>query len=433
MGVTDINPLHDFTGIGTRRRGPAPSGDVTDGRSLFGSIRSMGEKKPAPPTHRDPDLVQTHKIRDLDGRKSASPVKTTAQRPGPGADLVQTHGSQTHQTRTFRPPDLVQTCSQTHGSEIWARKTTSPTHGSGFSVKPRTPRIRIMSFTQEMSGSKWILLVLLFARCASGSYPRAENVTWKSTNFKTVLTWGPEPTPDYTYTVEFYAIGGNKQRNHHCTRSSQTSCDLSASMTDVQSCYRADIVSEPPLGATSDLVEFPHTTTSTFCPYKETDIGRPDFELRMSEDKSLTTLVVSDPLTALFSDRRQLNVRDVFGEKLQYKVTYRKNRSTGTKVQTSPSSLIQLQNLDPGESYCFSVQAFIPDRTGEKQLSEMSSTKCSHDDHQSLFKVYSLGSIVGGVLLLLLLVGGAIGVGVFCCRRRRSQRAGKEAVPLRAV
>lgn len=37
----------------------------------------------------------------------------------------------------------------------------------------------------------------------AGSYPRAQNVTWKSTNFKTILAWEPKPSAEYSYTVEF--------------------------------------------------------------------------------------------------------------------------------------------------------------------------------------------------------------------------------------
>lgn len=40
---------------------------------------------------------------------------------------------------------------------------------------------------------------------SAGSYPRAYNVTWKSTNFKTILTWGPKPSDHYSYTVEYFA------------------------------------------------------------------------------------------------------------------------------------------------------------------------------------------------------------------------------------
>lgn len=38
----------------------------------------------------------------------------------------------------------------------------------------------------------------------AASYPRAYNVTWKSTNFKTVLTWDPKPSHLYSYTVELF-------------------------------------------------------------------------------------------------------------------------------------------------------------------------------------------------------------------------------------
>lgn len=59
------------------------------------------------------------------------------------------------------------------------------------------------------------------------------------------------------------------------------------------------------------------------------DIDKPDFKLEVSEDQRKTTLFVTDPLTALFKDGRQLNIRDVFSDQLMYKVTYRKNKSTG--------------------------------------------------------------------------------------------------------
>lgn len=64
------------------------------------------------------------------------------------------------------------------------------------------------------------------------------------------------------------------------------------------------------------------------------DIGKPDFKLEVSEDKKNTTLFVTDPLTAVFKDGRQLTLRDIFADKLKYKVTYRKNKSAG-KVSDS--------------------------------------------------------------------------------------------------
>ncbi|KAM8823856.1 tissue factor-like [Spinachia spinachia] len=281
-----------------------------------------------------------------------------------------------------------------------------------------------------------VLLTVLYlsTRAASGSYPRAQNVTWKSTNFKTILTWEPNPSADYSYTVEFSAVGADTQRNSHCIRSSGTRCDLSSSLSDLNANYVADVLSEPPLGATSGLIEFPHTRSPRFCPYKDTDIGRPDFKLKVSEDKKKTTLYVTDALTALFKDGQQLDIRDVFSNQLQYKVTYWKNKSTGKKVHVSASNVIEMTQLDRAKSYCFKVQAYIPSRSPDKQLGELSRTQCSTEDNQSVFEVYSVGVIAAAIFLILLLVGLIIAVTVVCYKRReKSQKSGKEEMPLRDV
>ncbi|XP_044033037.1 coagulation factor IIIa isoform X1 [Siniperca chuatsi] len=278
------------------------------------------------------------------------------------------------------------------------------------------------------------IIFFLSTHSASGSYPRAQNVTWKSTNFKTILTWEPKTLADYSYTVEFSAVGGDKQRNPHCIRSLVTVCDLSSSLTDLNAYYIADVLSEPPLGATSDLIEFPYTSSPRFCPYKDTDIGRPDFKLEVSEDKKKTTLYVTDPLTALFKDGLQLNIRDIFSDQLQYRVTYRKNKSTGKKVYNSKTNVIELTDLDRGESYCFNVQAYIPSRRIDKQLGELSQTQCSNNDYQSVFEVYSVGVITAAIFLILLLIGLIIAVTVVCCKRRKKAlKCGKEVLPLTDV
>ncbi|XP_073344564.1 coagulation factor III, tissue factor a [Pagrus major] len=278
------------------------------------------------------------------------------------------------------------------------------------------------------------IVFCLSAHSVSGSYPRAQNVTWKSTNFKTILTWEPKPSADYSYTVEFSQVGGNTKRNPHCIQSSRTVCDLSNSLTELTAYYTADVLSQPPLGVTSDLTEFPHTSSPRFCPYKETDIGKPDFKLEVSEDKKKTTLYVTDPLTALFKDGHQQNIRDIFSEQLQYKVTYRKNTSTGKKVYNSKSNVIEVPDLDRGVSYCFNVQAYIPSRSINKQLGELSQTQCSNDDSKSIFEEYSVGVIAAAILFILLLVGLIIAVTVICCKRRRKAlKSGKEGLPLRDV
>ncbi|XP_045905086.1 coagulation factor IIIa [Micropterus dolomieu] len=279
-----------------------------------------------------------------------------------------------------------------------------------------------------------LFVFFLSAHSASGSYPQAQNVTWKSTNFKTILTWEPKPSADYSYTVEFSVVGGDKQRNPHCIRSSVTVCDLSSSLTELNAYYTADVLSEPPLGASSDLIEFPYTKSPRFCPYKDTDIGRLDFKLEVSEDKKKTTLYVADPLTALFKDGHQLKLSDIFSDQLQYKVTYRKNQSTGKKVYNSKTNVIELTDLDQGESYCFNVQAYIPSRSIDKQLGELSHTQCSNNNNQSFFKVYSGGVIAAAIFLVLLLVSLIITVTVVCYRRKKKAlKSGKERMPLQTV
>ncbi|GAA6219500.1 tissue factor [Lates japonicus] len=280
------------------------------------------------------------------------------------------------------------------------------------------------------------LLIVFFLPTFSATdlYPKAQNVTWKSTNFKTILSWEPKPSADYSYTVEFSTVSGGKQRTPHCIRSSGTVCDLSNSLTDLRANYVADVLSEPPLGVTSDIIEPPYTSSPQFCPYKDTEIGRPDFKLEVSGDKKKTTLYVTDPLTAVFKDGRQLNIRDIFSDELQYKVTYRRNKSTGKKVLISKTNEIELTDLDRGESYCFNVQAYIPSRVGDKQLGELSHTQCSKDDNQSIFEMYSVGVIAAAIFLILLLIGIIIAVTVVCCKRRnKALKSGKEGMPLNDV
>ncbi|KAJ3611030.1 hypothetical protein NHX12_021046 [Muraenolepis orangiensis] len=274
--------------------------------------------------------------------------------------------------------------------------------------------------------------VLFFTHLVSGSFPRAQNVTWTSTNFKTLLTWGPKPSEEYSYTVDFSVIGQDRQQNPHCIRSGETTCDLTRSLTQLKKTYEAEVLSEPPRGATSDLIEFPHTRSEPFCPYQDTDIDKPDFKIVEGKDKRSVTLYVVDPLTALFNNQQQLTLRDVFADDLQYKVTYRRASSTGKKTYVSKTSQVELTKLDQGESYCFTVQAYIPSRSTNKQLGAFSHTHCSEGE-RSFTDVYSVQVIIGGVLLILVLLAIIIAVTVVCCRRNRAQKNEKEGVPLRSV
>lgn len=276
-----------------------------------------------------------------------------------------------------------------------------------------------------------LLHVCVSSRLVLGSFPRAQNVTWKSTNFKTVLTWGPEPTADYSYTVEFNQVGHDQQRNPHCIRTSQTQCDLSRGMPDVTACYTAYVVSEPPLGAPAELKEHPYTIAPKFCPSQDTVIGSPSFRLEVGQDQRSTTVFIRDPLTALFREQQQLSLRDVYGDQLDYRVSYRRNKSTGKKEVTSRSNTVEVSGLDQGQSYCFQVQAVVRSRPPHSQLGELSQALCTPQTHPSLLDQYSVLVIAGAVLLPLLLLGALVAVVVVCCRRKKKEaRSEKETQAL---
>lgn len=54
------------------------------------------------------------------------------------------------------------------------------------------------------------------------------------------------------------------------------------------------------------------------------------------------------------------------------------------KEYNSKINVIELTDLDVGESYCFNIQAYIPSRSINKQLGELSQTQCSDDNNNSL-------------------------------------------------
>uniref|UniRef100_A0A8C1Q4D8 Tissue factor n=1 Tax=Cyprinus carpio TaxID=7962 RepID=A0A8C1Q4D8_CYPCA len=264
-------------------------------------------------------------------------------------------------------------------------------------------------------------------------FPKAQNVTWSSLNFKTILMWSPKPT-NHSYTVEFSQVGQDRERTPHCIRTMAMECDLTAGLKKLNAYYTADILSEPMRGVSSDLVEFPHATTEKFSPYYDTAIGRPEFRIEVSSDKRKTTLHVEDIPTALFVDEKRLNIRDVFMDNLQYKVTYRKAKSTGKKEKISKSSIIELTDLDRGESYCFYVQAFLPFRAQDKQHGEISNIQCSSEESPSIFEEYGMGVIAGAILITILAITAIIIVIVMCCRqRKRAVNTGKERLPLNGV
>ncbi|MBN3296641.1 TF factor, partial [Amia calva] len=151
-------------------------------------------------------------------------------------------------------------------------------------------------------------------------YPTAQNVSWSSHNFKTLLTWSPEPT-GYSYTVEYsvyLCYGLEMCINSFTKHSSTTECDLTMDLTELNQTYSADVVSEPKLGDPLDVEEYPYTKSERFCPYKDTTIGKPNFTFEVNESKNKITLHIQDPVSAIRGANNELlKMREIFKEELK--------------------------------------------------------------------------------------------------------------------
>lgn len=64
-----------------------------------------------------------------------------------------------------------------------------------------------------------------------------------------------------------HRIGQSTERTPHCIKSTETECDLTAELKNLKASYKADVLSEPARGVTSDLIEHPYTTSERFSPY----------------------------------------------------------------------------------------------------------------------------------------------------------------------
>ncbi|KAL7874385.1 hypothetical protein SRHO_G00053550 [Serrasalmus rhombeus] len=276
----------------------------------------------------------------------------------------------------------------------------------------------------KLSGFLCVWAFFLTPDCVSGTFPKAQNVTWDSLNFKTLLTWSPKPV-NYSYTVEFSKQGENNERVPFCIRTSETECDLTSGLKDLKGRYTADVVSEPVKDGTSDHTEYPYTTSPFFIPYLDTVIGKPEFKIIVSDDQKKVTLYIIDIPTAIVneSNGQRLTIRDIFKDDLQYKISYRKAKSTGKKEKLSAGSEIELTDLEKGRSYCFNVQAYILSRSPGKQLGELSNVQCSPEEATSIFEEYSLTVIALAILAIIVIIAVVIAVIVLCWRRRQKQRA----------
>ncbi|KAF4021572.1 hypothetical protein G4228_013443 [Cervus hanglu yarkandensis] len=95
---------------------------------------------------------------------------------------------------------------------------------------------------------------------------KAYNITWKSTNFKTILEWEPKPI-NSLYTVQISPRLGNWKNK--CFYTTNTECDVTDEIVkNVKETYLARVLSYP-ADIRSYAVEPPFTNSPEFTPYLE--------------------------------------------------------------------------------------------------------------------------------------------------------------------
>ncbi|XP_059199922.1 tissue factor-like [Centropristis striata] len=255
--------------------------------------------------------------------------------------------------------------------------------------------------------------------------PTADNLKWVSLDFKTILTWTTQPS-DYKYTVSYASDDSDWEEGENCIRVSETECDLTKDFRIIDRTYHAQVKTEP---ATTDYdydhEEFPHTYSTNFNPYKESNISAVNFTVK-AIDESSVIINITDTLTAIHNSRgKQLSLRDVLRNDLKYKISYYKSGSTGKRDITSDSLTKEVLNLEPGQSYCFMVAAFIPSRATVQQ-GAWSIQQCTTGDIEIL-QALSIGAWVGIIFILLTILIIIITVTVLCCKCWRQKNTSQQS------
>ncbi|XP_055258329.1 tissue factor isoform X1 [Moschus berezovskii] len=252
----------------------------------------------------------------------------------------------------------------------------------------------------------------------------AYNITWKSTNFKTILEWEPKPI-NYVYTVQISPRLGNWKNK--CFYTADTECDVTdETVKDVRETYLARVLSYP-AGTGTSAVEPPFTNSPEFTPYQDTNLGQPTIR-SFEQVGTKLNVTVQDARTLVRANSTFLSLRDVFGKDLNYTLYYWKASSTGKKKATTNTNEF-LIDVDKGENYCFHVQAVILSRRTNQKSPESPIECTSHEKGLST----ELFFIVGAVMLVIIIFIVVLSVSLHKCRKARAGRSGKENAPLNAA
>ncbi|XP_076976312.1 tissue factor [Tamandua tetradactyla] len=252
----------------------------------------------------------------------------------------------------------------------------------------------------------------------------AYNLTWKSTNFKTILEWKPKPI-NRVYTVQISHRQGDWKNK--CFHTADTECDLTDEIVkNVKETYLARVLSYPANNAkpSSSSVEPDRTNAPEFTPYLETNIGQPAIQ-SFEQVGTKLNVTVQDARTLVRMNGTFQSLREVFGQDLIYILYYWKASATGKKTAKTNTNEFLIE-VDKGENYCFSVQAVIPSRIANQKSPE-SIIECTSQE-KGMFRemFFIVGAIVFVVIIFLILLP----LTLYKCRKARAEQSGKENSPL---
>lgn len=281
---------------------------------------------------------------------------------------------------------------------------------------PRLPRL-------ETAVARTLLLGWVLARVtdAAGTPARAYNLTWKSTNFKTILEWEPKPI-NYVYTVQISSA--LEDWKSICFSITATECDLTNEIVqDVHQKYLARVISLMP-NNTGFFEDAHYSNSPDFTPYLQTKLGLPKIE-SFEQVGTKLNVTVHDTQTLVRSNGTFLSLRDIFGQNLNYMLYYWKASTTGKKTAVTNTNEF-LIDVEKGQDYCFLVQAVIPSRKVNKKSPE-SMTVCTKHE-KGVFR--EMFFIVGLVILFIIIIIIFLALFLHKCRKARAKQSGKENSPL---
>ncbi|RVE61383.1 hypothetical protein OJAV_G00170440 [Oryzias javanicus] len=252
------------------------------------------------------------------------------------------------------------------------------------------------------------------------SAPKAENVRWMSLDFTTILTWTAQPS-SHSFTVQYSIDENDWTESPDCIRTSETTCDMTEQLKHYDKPCRADIQTEHPDEVDYDVENLPHTYSPLINPYRESNISAAEFSVQQLNET--TVLVnITDPLTAIHKRNKQLSIRDILQKDLQYKISYYKYQSTRKRDVESLTSTAEISGLDPGQSYCFMVAAYIPSRARANQNGASSLEQCT-EGSRGILQELSAGAWVGVIFLIVIIIIILVTVITLCCRKTNRNKS----------